>query len=120
MTCKKVAYKYIYHNSYLYSDSTPSQEDINTRPSGIGPEALVGGTAAARGGYQMLLHLLVVGDGNSCDPGPDGLGRRLSGEHNGGCAARSGRRSGGAAATTSVLLNTARSDRIDLIKRVRN
>jgi len=64
----------------------------------------------------MLPHFLVVGDGNFCDPGPVGLGRRLSGEHCGGCAARSGRRSGGAAATTSVILNTARSDGIDLKK----
>jgi hypothetical protein len=64
----------------------------------------------------MLPHLLVVGAGNSYDPVPTGLGRRLSGEHSGGCATRSGRRSGGAAATIGVLLNTARSDRIDLKK----
>ncbi len=35
----------------------------------------------------MLPHLLVVGAGNSCDPGPVGRGRRLSGEHCGGCCA---------------------------------
>ena len=64
----------------------------------------------------MLLQLLVLGVGNSCDPGPAGPGRRLRGEHSGGCAARSGRRSGVGAATTSVSLNTARSDGIDLIK----
>ena len=32
----------------------------------------------------MLLHLLVVGFGNSRDTGPDGLGRRLCGERSGG------------------------------------
>jgi hypothetical protein len=65
----------------------------------------------------MLPHLLVVGAGNSGDPGPAGRGRRLSGEHSGGCAARSGRRSGVAAATFGVLLNTARSDGIEYQKR---
>ncbi len=33
----------------------------------------------------MLPHLLVVSAGNSRDPGPVGRGRRLSGEHSGGC-----------------------------------
>ena len=61
-------------------------------------------------------HLLVVGVSNSCDPVPAGMGRRLSGEHSGGCAARSERRSRGAAASIGVLLNTARSDGIDLRK----
>ena len=65
----------------------------------------------------MLPHLLVVGAGNSGDPGPAGRGRRLSGEHSGGCAARSGWRSGVAAATSGVLLNTARSDGIEYQKR---
>ena len=86
-------------------------------PSGIGREALVCGTGAARGRCQMLPHLLVVGAGNSGDPGPAGRGRRLSGEHSGGCAARSGRRSGVAAATFGVLLNTARPDGIEYQKR---
>ena len=85
-------------------------------PSCIGREALVGGTGDARGGCQMLPRLFMVGASNSCDPGPVGLGRRLIGVHKGGCAARSGWRSGGAAATTRVLLNTARPDGIDLRK----
>ena len=85
-------------------------------PSGIGLETLFGGTGAAREGCQMLPHLLVVGAGNSCDPGPVCFGKRLSGEHSGVCAARSGGRSEGAAATTGVLLNTAQSDGIDLKK----
>jgi len=83
----------------------------------VGIQALVGRTGDARGGCQMLPHLLVVGASNSCYPGPAGLGRRLSGEYNGGCAARSGRKSGGATATTCVFFNTARSDGIDLRKR---
>ena len=62
----------------------PNKLKIDPAPSGIGREALVGGTGAARGRYQMLPHLLVVGASNSRDPGPVGRGRRLSGEHNGG------------------------------------
>ena len=54
---------------------------IVSAPSGIGREALVGGTGAARERCEMLPHLLVVGAGNSRDPaGPAGRGRRLSGE----------------------------------------
>ena len=53
-------------------------------PFGIGREALVGGTGAARGRCPMLPHLLVVGVGNSRDPGSDERGWRLSGEHSGG------------------------------------
>jgi hypothetical protein len=64
----------------------------------------------------MLPHLLVVGASSSCDPVPFELGKRLSGEHSGGFAARSGRGSGGAAATIGVFFNTARSDGIDLRK----
>jgi hypothetical protein len=51
---------------------------------GIGREALVGGTKAARGRCQMIPHLLAVGVGNFGDPDPDGSGRGPSGEHGGG------------------------------------
>jgi hypothetical protein len=66
------------------SPSTPSKAPIGTRetspphtgwqaPSGIGREALVCGTKTARGGCQMLPHLLVVGARNSHDPDPAGF-----------------------------------------------
>ena len=50
---------------------------------GIGREAMVCGTGAARGRCLMLPHLLVVGAGNCEDPDPVGSGRMPSGQHSG-------------------------------------
>ncbi len=61
----------MYDSVYISNDTI----NVYVAPSGIGREALIGGTRAARGRCQMLPHLLVVGAGNSGDPDPAGSGR---------------------------------------------